>query len=314
MPKISVIIPVYNKEHEINATLESLLNQTFSDFEAILINDGSTDASARIISEINDARVKMFTKKNEGVSIARNFGVEKATADYIAFLDADDFWYPNHLEVLNKSITTFSEGNWFANAYKKKWNDNLSTVMNSPILKKGENWHGKINDFFKYCYVDSLTNSSAVCFKKEFFNSLNGFNELYSHGEDTDFWVRAALKSPLIFSNTITAIQNLDSTNRSSTIPASKRKTFNVNNFKDEEKTNSSLKKYLDLNRYSLAVQQKTNGNQPLFKKYKKQIDPKNLSRKQRFLLKQPTIVLKLLLRSKIMAEKYGVRLSSYKL
>ena len=150
------------------------------------------------------------------VSIARNFGAEKAISNYIVFLDADDYWHPNHLNNLFELINAFPNHLWFASAYEKKRNKQLTTKMDSPILEKGNHWIGEVDEFFRYCFKDSLVNSSSVCFKKDFFNSLNGFDAFTTHTEDIDLWIRAALKSPLVFSNKITARHNLDASNRSS--------------------------------------------------------------------------------------------------
>ena len=98
MSLFSIIIPVYNKGNHIQNTINSVLNQTNQDFEIIVVNDGSTDHSLDVIKSINDKRIKLFTLENKGVSHARNFGLTKASSEFIAFLDADDYWLPNHLE------------------------------------------------------------------------------------------------------------------------------------------------------------------------------------------------------------------------
>ena len=120
MPKIAVIIPVYNNSFSIATTLSSALQQTFTDFEVIIINDGSTDQSLKIIEQYTDDRISIFTQENKGVSAARNLGIEKATAPYIAFLDADDFWFPNHLEELYLLIQDFPDCGMYCNRYKIK--------------------------------------------------------------------------------------------------------------------------------------------------------------------------------------------------
>ena len=104
MAIISIIIPLFNKELFIKQTLLSVLNQTFSEFEIIIINDGSTDKSVTIINDIDDERITLYTTKNKGVSHARNYGISKANTDLIALLDADDLWEPNHLENLDSLI------------------------------------------------------------------------------------------------------------------------------------------------------------------------------------------------------------------
>lgn len=90
MPFFSIIIPVFNKERFVAKTLKSVLSQSFIDFEIIIINDGSTDKSEVEILAITDERILYFLKENEGVAVARNLGIGKASADYICFLDADD--------------------------------------------------------------------------------------------------------------------------------------------------------------------------------------------------------------------------------
>lgn len=105
MGKISVIIPVYNKEDYIRMTIQSVLNQTFSDFEIVIIDDGSTDKSKDIINEFSEnQKITYHYQKNQGVAAARNAGIKKANGDYIAFLDADDRWDDSFLEKLNNEI------------------------------------------------------------------------------------------------------------------------------------------------------------------------------------------------------------------
>ena len=101
MAYFSVIIPLYNKESFIEKTLECVLNQTFKDFEIIIVNDGSTDASLEKIKKFTDNRIKIFQQENQGVSVARNKGMEMAEGEYFCFLDADDEWKNDSLENLS---------------------------------------------------------------------------------------------------------------------------------------------------------------------------------------------------------------------
>lgn len=315
MPKFSVIIPLYNKEKDIKSTLESLFNQTFSDFEVIIVNDGSTDKSQLMVEQIEDSRVNLYNKQNEGVGPTRNFGVAKAKAEHIVFLDADDYWYPFHLENLNSIVEKFPKAKWFASAYNKRHNKNLTTSMISPILKKGDNWIGLIDNYFQYSLADALAWTSAVGMKRSFFNTLNGFDTSITHGagEDTDLWIRAALQAPLAFSTKISATHNLDGSNRVSHTNTLKRTYFDIDKYETEAQTNPYLKQYLDLNRFSLAIQYKLAGDLATFQKYRGKLDVKNLTSKQRTLLKQPKTILKTLVKSKVLFEKLGFRLTSYK-
>ncbi len=99
MATISVVIPAYNAELTILPTIESLQQQTFSDFEVIIINDGSTDRTLELLQNFEDPRLKIFSYENGGLSVARNRGLAQATGEFIAFLDADDLWTPDKLEL-----------------------------------------------------------------------------------------------------------------------------------------------------------------------------------------------------------------------
>ena len=102
MPQVSIIVPVFNKEKYVHYCIDSLLNQTFTDFELICIDDGSTDESGKILDEIqiSDSRMRVYHTQNQGLSAARNLGLKYACGKYIVFIDSDDFIVPNYLEIL----------------------------------------------------------------------------------------------------------------------------------------------------------------------------------------------------------------------
>ena len=105
MPKISVIMPTYNRGWIINRALDSVLNQSFSDFELLIIDDASNDNTREILSKINDNRVKIeYLQNNKGPAAARNIALAKSTGQYISYLDSDNLWYPDFLEVMVKEI------------------------------------------------------------------------------------------------------------------------------------------------------------------------------------------------------------------
>lgn len=103
--KFSIIVPVYNVEKYISKCIESILSQDYDNFELIIVNDGSTDKSLRIVEKYDDKRLKIFSKKNGGLSSARNYGIGKATGDYIWFIDGDDYIQPHSLSKLSKIIS-----------------------------------------------------------------------------------------------------------------------------------------------------------------------------------------------------------------
>src|SRR5699024_4728750 len=118
--KFSVVITVYNKGKQIKNTLKSVLNQTYQDFEIIIINDGSTDDSEKEILKFEDSRIRYYFQENKGAAGARNAGIKKAKNDFIAFLDADDYWFPFYLEEQKKSIEKFPKEKVFSTAKQKR--------------------------------------------------------------------------------------------------------------------------------------------------------------------------------------------------
>lgn len=132
---ISVIIPLYNKENRIYYTIKSVLNQTFKDFELIIVDDGSTDKSAEIVHDFCDSRIRLIQKKNGGSSSARNRGVCEARFDWIIFLDADDYMFPDSLEHFSKLVLANPNINMFVSNFFKEYNGKRQ--LNSFFYRNG---------------------------------------------------------------------------------------------------------------------------------------------------------------------------------
>lgn len=105
---ISIILPVYNVERYIKKCIESVINQSYTNFELLVVNDGTLDNSIEVVEEFNDVRIKIFHKENGGLSDARNFGLEKAKGDYVYFLDSDDWIESNLLEIAYNTIVLYN--------------------------------------------------------------------------------------------------------------------------------------------------------------------------------------------------------------
>ena len=112
-PLFSIVIPAYNAQRFLPLTLESIFRQTVQDFEIVVVNDGSTDDTLEILRGIADSRLRIITQENGGECVARNRGIKEARGRYIAFLDADDAWRPNHLEIVFKYIQKLTDISWF---------------------------------------------------------------------------------------------------------------------------------------------------------------------------------------------------------
>lgn len=130
---ISVVIPLYNKEELITVTVRSVLSQTFADFELLIVNDGSTDGSLAVVSAISDPRIKVINIENSGVSVARNTGIKAASHDWVAFLDADDWWDHSFLEEMTKAIKSYPEHKLFAGGRSRVFKD-VTERYDHPLL------------------------------------------------------------------------------------------------------------------------------------------------------------------------------------
>lgn len=208
---ISVVIPLYNKEKHISRAVNSVLNQTYKNFELIIIDDGSTDGSLAVVEKFDDSRIKVFTFKNNGVSVARNLGIEKAKYSYIAFLDADDEWEENFLLNVKKLIQTYPECGMYATLYKFKNNNKVRYPKLNLRMKKGQS---AIIHYFKAALIEPVVSASSVVIKKDVFNDLGGFLPELNRGEDLEMWIRIALKYDVAFLNKDLVTYNLDASNR----------------------------------------------------------------------------------------------------
>src|SRR5574344_5605 len=205
---ISVIIPLYNKAQSIAETLRSVLNQTYKDYEIIVINDGSTDNSVQVVESIKDSRIKLFNKPNGGVSSARNEGIRRAQYEYIAFLDADDLWKPTYLEELVKLITDFPEASLWGTGYEFLINNTSSRAEKSLP----DNFRGIIQNPWSSVAHSYCTTTS--CCRRQSLLTIGMFDERISYGEDIDVWWRLMLHYPAAYYNKSLAIYRFDEDNR----------------------------------------------------------------------------------------------------
>ena len=182
---ISVIIPVFNGEKTIKETIYSILNQTFKDIELIVINDGSNDKSLEIINQIVDSRIKLFSYPNAGLSASRNRGIELAKGEYISFIDADDLWTTDKLELQWKAL---QENPQAAVAYS--WTNYINE--SSQFIKSGRRIKANGDAFSKLLVTNFLENGSNPLIRKKALEKIGGFDESLPAAEDKDMWLRLA--------------------------------------------------------------------------------------------------------------------------
>lgn len=187
MALVSVLIPTFNREATIKRAVESVLSQTYSDIECIVIDDASTDSTQKILKNINDPRLKVFNlPENKGVSFARNYGEERSSGKWIALLDSDDEWLPNRLEKQLKYAEVYP--NLPLIHGEEIWVRNGKRVNPKKIHQKSG---GRI---FRNCLHLCLISPSATLMKRELYRELDGFRVDYPVCEDYEMWLRVTEK------------------------------------------------------------------------------------------------------------------------
>ncbi len=189
MPTISVVIPAYNAERTILQTIASVQQQNFSDFELIVINDGSTDRTLELLNTVTDSRLKIFSYSNGGLPTARNRGISRATGEFIAFLDADDLWTPDKLELQLAALQQHPEAgvaySW--TSFMEEKEGSLSFKPCDPVFFEG-------NVYANLLVGDFIYNGSNTLIRKQAIESTGEFDPTLKSCEDWDYWLRLAAR------------------------------------------------------------------------------------------------------------------------
>ena len=258
--RFSVIMPLYNKASFVMKAIRGVLLQTFTDYELIIVDDGSADNSAVIASKAVEGHENchLLKQANAGVSVARNKGVAVSHGDYLCFLDADDWWEPTFLEEMAKLIAEFPDAGIYGTNYiivnEAKRKTRVAQIGVEEGFEKG---------YVNYCQTYAKTMcmplwTGAVCVPRKVFDEMGGFQERIALGEDFLLWIRIALKYKVAFLNKPLAFYNQDvEIGKRGVKPAGYHPetfmTFHFDQFLEEERNNKDLKVLLDRIRvYSL--------------------------------------------------------------
>lgn len=209
--RFSVVIPCYNGEKHIHISVESVLAQSFEDFEVLVVDDGSRDGTGDAVRALaardEKGRVRLVQRENGGVSAARNSGILAARGEFVCFLDSDDQWLPEHLSALNGAIERYPEEVFFSTLSQTRLVDGrinrLDKGMPEDIFV--------IEDYFDYEIsgkpaVSKFT--STICLKRSFFDEQGLFAEGVKISEDEDMWYRAAAYHDFVVIPRITVQRN----------------------------------------------------------------------------------------------------------
>ncbi|MFL1011274.1 glycosyltransferase family 2 protein [Flavisericum labens] len=283
MPYFSVVIPLYNKEKFIEDTLKSVLNQTFNDFEVIIVNDGSSDNSLSIVEQFKSEKIRLFTNKNRGLSYTRNFGIKKAKSQYIGFLDADDLWANDFLETVYNSIKEHPQILVYATKVKpfRNGKDVLTTKKNKftkDIV---------ISDFASH--IKFPLGLSSLVVKNTIFKEVGFFDETINYGEEHDFFIRCFKKHDLVYINNCNSYYRIGIDNQLTAPNKNFKRIIPEYESYLIDNTKPGLKIYLDNIHYLFMVLFKAERSKEKVLFYKKKIDVKNLSFVQKIKYYIPT-------------------------
>lgn len=250
--KFSVIIPLYNKAPYIAKAVNSVLAQTFTDYELVIMDDGSKDDSFEVAKkaiEGNDC-CRLYRQENAGVSLARNNAVALSEGEYLCFLDADDWWDSTFLEEMDKFVNEFPDAGIYGTNYTIVNETKRKTRVANIGVDKGFE-RGYIN----YCLVYAKTLvmplwTGAVCMPRNVFEEFGGFPKGIRLGEDFLLWIRVALKYKVAFLNKPLSFYNQDVEVANRGIGRlynpKEHMLWNVDFLADEEKTNPDYKLLID--------------------------------------------------------------------
>jgi len=184
---VSVIIPAYNTEKYLSKAVQSVISQSYSNIEIIIVNDGSTDQTQAVAEQLKekDLRIKLINQENKGLSSARNAGIRLSNGDIVAFLDSDDWWHQRYLE---KMVLQLNKSEEIGISFSRvQFADEEGNIL--PLYTRGHVKNIQRQDFF---YMNPLSCGSNLVIKKMFLHDVGFFDELLKAVEDLDFLYRAA--------------------------------------------------------------------------------------------------------------------------
>ncbi len=214
-PLISIVMPLYNKESSILKTIQSVISQTYTDYELIVVNDGSTDNGTKIVENYPDIRINLINKENGGVCSARNRGIQEAKGEYIALMDADDLWDVKYLEEQVKMMNDFPDA--------AMWSINYAETRNGKIVRRvptglPDGYRGYVEHYFEMPErVSDLFHPSSTVIRREVFDKVGLFDERIKYAEDSDMWFRVNALYKTAFYDRYMVSYQLDAENRAMT-------------------------------------------------------------------------------------------------
>lgn len=220
MPEVSVVIPTYNAAHYLVEAVDSVLRQSFQDFEILVMDDGSTDDTEEVARRYH-SKVRYFSQQNSGVAIARNHGIERALGRYVAFLDADDIWAPHKLEIQLAAMADHKDYRICYSAFT------ITTADLTPIsVNRSRRQAHALEDLLLRGNV--IATPTTVMGERALFRASGGFDPALSQCADWDMWVRLAAQTDFLYIDEPLACYRRHGANMSRNAPLLERDSLRV--------------------------------------------------------------------------------------
>lgn len=250
-PRFSIIVPLYNKAQYVRHALETIVAQTYKDWELIVVNDGSTDESLQIVEDyiretMSDERlaIRVISQANAGVAAARNRGVKECSGEYLCFLDADDWWEPNYLEEMSQLIERYPDAGLYGCDYYYLKNGR------KKIFQKNLEGYIDYCNVYADCGVMPIHPNGAIIPRKVF-DEVGGFDTQIKMGEDFILFMQIVMKHKVAFLNKQLVYFNQDADPRWRAITKLHKPEhhmlWHVAQWEEKEKENATYKVMIDM-------------------------------------------------------------------
>ncbi len=202
MKKVSVILPTYNRAGILQKSIDSVLSQTYTDLELVIVDDGSTDNTKELVASYEDSRIRyLYTEMNRGAAAARNFGMENAAEDteYIAFEDSDDLWHKDKLEKQIKEMERHPESGFCYHKIAYDMGGGYQAILPDERLPAEK----KQGEIYAQLLFDNLVDCPSMLIRKDLLGRVGSFDEMLKALEDYDLALRLAKQAPVAFVNEV---------------------------------------------------------------------------------------------------------------
>lgn len=307
--KFSVVIPLYNKESYVLKTLQSVIVQTYTDFEIIVIDDASTDNSLELVKQLEDTRIRIIEhEKNLGLSSTRNTGISAANNNYIAFLDADDCWHSNFLERIVMLVKKFPQQKVFATYFEENFNGKI-LYPKTKISKEKKGSAFVVSNFFELNTGGLILTQSCLVVHRSALENLKGYDSSVTFAEDIDFYIRCFSVYDLAY--TFDVYHTQYTTIKNSLTQSSTR-----------DKTYPDLKKYIGISEsidkfiyfylYCFCQRLKLENNREKYNAFRQLVDLEYLTYLQALMLRLPRFIYRIIILIKKTFLRTGIQLTTH--